>query len=344
VLKNSIVLVLLVVSLACKRDSSPAPASAGTPSGAPATAAPGASGVKPVPAQLPDVVAKVNDESITRSEFENAIKALEGRAGSPIPAERRDEVFRQVLDQLVSFRVLSQETRSRKLTVTEAQIDGELAPLRQQFPGEAEFVAALKQRGTTLEQIRNEARSNLLISQMMRNEIEPTISVQPKDVSDFYEQNRARFKQDETVRASHILIAAPEGSDDATKKKARAEAEAVLAQVRKGEQFDALAKKRSQDSGSAGSGGDLGFFGKGQMVPPFEAAAFALKKGAVSEVVESLFGYHVIKLTDRRAPRDLPFTEVEPQIRQYLRQQQQEQKSDAFVAQLKAKSKIEVFI
>lgn len=345
-IKTLFLLCLLIASIACQKTSTPPAPAAGTPpAGAANQTAPGAAGsVKPVPAQLPDVLAKINDESITRSEFENAVRNLEGRAGAPVPPERRDEVFRQVLDQLVAFHLLTQESRARKLTVPDAQIDAQLAQLRQQFPTETEFAAALKGRGMTIEQIRNDARSNLLVSQMMEKEIGSTISIDAKEISDFYEGNRERFKQDETVRASHILIRAPESSDDATKKKARADAEALLAQVRKGAKFDDLARKSSQDPGSAINGGDLGFFGKGQMVPPFETAAFALKTGAVSQVVESPFGYHVIKVTDRRPPRDLPLLEVEAQIRQHLTQQQQQLKSDAFVAQLKAKSKVDIFI
>lgn len=345
-LKKTAVLFVLACSVACQKTPTPPATTAGTtPAGAVDATAPGSPGAaKPVPAQLPDVLANVNGESITRAEFENAVRNLEGRAGAPVPAERRDEVFRQVLDQLVGFHLLTQEGRARKLTVPEEQIEAQVAQLRQQFPTEAEFTAALKGRGMTIEQLRDDARSNLLVAQMMDKEVGAAITIDAKEISDFYEKNRERFKQDETVRASHILIRAPENSDDATKKKARAEADALLAQVRKGAKFDDLARKRSQDPGSAINGGDLGFFGKGQMVPPFETAAFALETGAVSSVVESPFGYHVIKVTDRRAPRDLPLLEVDPQIRQYLTQQQQQLKSDAFVAQLKAKSKIEIYI
>ena len=147
--KNFVLFSLLAASVACKRSSTPpAPAATTAPAAASTGTTPsGAPAVKPVPAQLPDVVAKVNGEAITRAEFENAVRNLEGRAGASVPAERRDEVFRQVLDQLVSFHLLTQETRARALTVPDAQVEAQVGELKKQFPTDTEFINALKARG-----------------------------------------------------------------------------------------------------------------------------------------------------------------------------------------------------
>ena len=183
-------------------------------------------------------------------------------------------------------------------------------------------------------------RSRKLLDQ----EITPTVSVQDKDIKVFYDQNLERFKESDSIRASHILIAIPPNASATDKQQARAKADAVLKKVQNGADFAQLARTESQDRGSAENGGDLGFFGKGQMVPPFEAAAFNLKPGEVSPIVETQSGFHIIKQQEQRAARTTPLAEVNQQIAQYLRAQQGEEKTAAFVEQLKAKAKVELYV
>ena len=148
------------------------------------------------------------------------------------------------------------------------------------------------------------------------------VTVSADDVQKFYEQNKARFTSDEERRASHILIKAGADMSAADKAKAKAKAEALLAEARKNPAgFAELAKKNSEDPGSAANGGDLDFFGKGAMVKPFEDAVYALKKGEISNVVQSDFGYHVIMLTDLRGGQVRPFETVKGEIESELRKQ-----------------------
>jgi len=132
-------------------------------------------------------------------------------------------------------------------------------------------------------------------------------------------------------------------ADAATKAAARAKAENVLKQARAGADFAQLARTYSNDA-SAPRGGDLGFFPKGQMVPAFEAAAFALAPNQISDVIETPFGFHVIKVIEKRTAQSVPFGQAAPQIEQYLRQEQQQAKTKAFVQQLRAKGNVQVFI
>jgi peptidyl-prolyl cis-trans isomerase C len=167
--------------------------------------------------------------------------------------------------------------------------------------------------------------------------------VSEADAKAVYDKNPNEFKRPEMVRASHILARFPENADAAAKQKARAKIEGVLKDVRAGGDFAELARKHSED-GSAQAGGDLNFFAKEQMVPSFAEAAFALQSGRVSDIVETQFGYHIIKTTDRRAGGTVPFDEVKDQIAGYLRQQRQQEKTDALIEQLRAKAKIEVLL
>ncbi len=157
--------------------------------------------------------------------------------------------------------------------------------------------------------------------------IKKSISVNEQDVKSYYEQNVARLSGNEERRASHILINAPRDAPAAERQKAKAQAQELLAQVRKSpDQFAELAKKNSQDKGSAANGGDLDFFARGAMVKPFEDAAFSMKKGDISDLVESDFGYHIIQLTDIRAPKQRSFEELRAGIESDLKTQQAQRK------------------
>ena len=136
-------LIVVLVVCGCTRSSTEdaTPAAPGTESAAAqATPAP----PKPVPAQIPDVLARVNGEDVTKADFDRAVQALEARAGGPIPPEQRDQVLRGVLDQLIGYRVLVQETRTRNVAVPDAEVDARIGQIRGQFPSEAEFTQMLE--------------------------------------------------------------------------------------------------------------------------------------------------------------------------------------------------------
>ncbi len=153
--------------------------------------------------------------------------------------------------------------------------------------------------------------------------IRKTLVLNPDEVKSYYEQNASRLSGQEERRASHILISAPKTAPAAERQKAKAKADELLAAVRKSpDSFADVARKNSQDTGSATNGGDLGLFARGAMVKPFEDAVFAMKKGEISEVVESDFGYHIILLTEVKAPKTRSFEEMKEQIEADLAKQQ----------------------
>ena len=157
--------------------------------------------------------------------------------------------------------------------------------------------------------------------------VKKTITVNEADLKAYYEQNAIRLSGSEQRRASHILISAAKDLPAAERQKAKEKIDALLAQVRKTpDAFADLARKNSQDTGSAAAGGDLDFFGRGAMVKPFEDAAFSMKKGDISDVVESDFGYHIIKVTDVKTPQQKSFEELRPSIEADLRTQQAQRK------------------
>ncbi|HSW19631.1 MAG TPA: SurA N-terminal domain-containing protein [Ramlibacter sp.] len=161
------------------------------------------------------------------------------------------------------------------------------------------------------------------------------ITVNEQDLKTYYEQNVAKATGQEERRASHILVAVPKTAPQAERDAAKAKAEKLLADVRKSpDSFADLARKNSADTGSAARGGDLDFFARGAMTKPFEDAAFALKKGETSGVVESDFGYHIIRLTDVKTPVQRTFEQTRPELEAQLKKQQAQRKfaesADAF--------------
>jgi len=157
--------------------------------------------------------------------------------------------------------------------------------------------------------------------------VKKSIQIAESDLKAYYDQNAARLSGNEERRASHILINAPKSAPAAERQRAKAQADELLKKVRAApDSFAAVAKANSQDTGSADKGGDLDFFQRGAMVKPFEDAVFAMKKGDISEVVESDFGYHIIKLSDIKAPKQRSFEELRPSIESDLKNQQAQRK------------------
>jgi len=354
-----LIFVTLLAAAGCQKNqkadaSTASPASAVQPpaattapqpgSSAPGSAAPGAPAVKPVPAQLPEILARVNGEDVKKAELDMAVKTLEDRARSAVPPEQRDAVYRQVLDRIIGFHLLVQEARNRKIVAPPWEVDGQIDQIKKQFPTEDAFKQMLQSRGVTLERLRADTAETISVNEMLKAELEPKVKVSDAETKTFYDQNKARFRQEDSVHASHILIRVEEQADVATRAKGKAQADDLLKQLKKGAAFADLAKKYSQDPGSAPNGGDLGFFNRGQMVPAFDQAAFALQPGQTSAVVVTPFGYHIIRVAEAKPGRDLGYDEVKAQIADHLKQQIRDQKSQEFVDQLKAKGNVQIFI
>jgi peptidyl-prolyl cis-trans isomerase C len=314
----------------------------------PAAGAPGAPAApekpKPVPAVLPQVLAKIDGQPVGRDELESAVKDAEARAGRAVPPAERDAIYRGLLDRVILFRLLSAEAKVRGVVVTPQEVTERIAEIKKQFPSEADFQKELTRRHTTMAQLEDDQRRDILNAKTIQAEVAPRLTVTDEEMDTFYKANPDQFKEQEAVRASHILFGVAKDAAPAAKQAARTEAEGVLKRAKAGEDFAALAKQYSKDPGSAAVGGDLNYFPKGQMVPAFDAAAFALKPGEISNLVETEFGFHIIKMTDRRAGRVVPLAEVKDQLSNYLKQRKQQTLVEQYLLSLKSKYRVEVLI
>jgi peptidyl-prolyl cis-trans isomerase C len=330
--------VVLSISTACQKTPAAAEKDAvQTPTPAAQPPAP----PKPMPEVLPDVLARVNGEPVTKLDFDRLIKNMELSQG-PVPPERRDEVLRAALDRLITYQVMKQEAAARKLAVPDTDVDSRVKQMQGQMSPE-QFDKALTDRNTTTAQLRSDARADMMIDKMLEGEFAGIAATTESEAKDFYDKNPDKFTQGEAVRASHILVMANDQADEATKAKARTKIDGILKRVRAGEDFAKLAQENSDD-GSKAQGGDLGFFTRGQMVPPFDKAAFAMKPGEVSEVVTTQFGYHIIKMAERRDSTVMPYEKLQPQIQEFLTNQRKRERVNAFIEEAKKRARIEVLI
>ena len=298
---------------------------------------------KPFPAQLPDVLARVNGEDIKKADLEMLVRNVELSDGQIAP-ERRDEVMRDLLDQLIVHKLLQQETSARNIAVSDAEVDERLKLMKGQFTTTGDFEKALASRNMSEERVRADSRVEIAIKKLIDSETDAFLDVTDEDVRDFYQKNQDMFKRDEAVRASHILLKVDEKADESVRKKRRAEIDRLLQRARAGEDFAKLAKEHSEDQASAVNGGDLDFFARGRTTREFEEAAFALKTGQMSDVVTTKYGYHIIKVTDWRPPSVAPLEGITPQVRHHLVEQRFKGKVESLIAELKKKSRIEVLV
>lgn len=184
-------------------------------------------------------------------------------------------------------------------------------------------------KGPDIEEKMRDLKKRLIVEAFLKKKVETESHVSDADLQKFYEQNKDKFKTGDQIKASHILV------------KTEKEAKEILAQIKAGGNFEELAKKSSVDS-SAAKGGDLGWFGKGSMVPVFEKAAMALKEGQVSDVVKSDFGFHIIKLTGKRAAGVRPLEEVKEQIKGAIMPTKQQEIFQKIKEELKKSAKITI--
>lgn len=304
--------------------------------------------VKPVDeTKIPAVVAKVNGVDIKKTDLENAVETIKAQlqlVGQSVPGDRKDEMYRGLLDDLIATELLAQEAAAKKISVPEKEIDEFIQKFKDRFPSEEVFQRAIKEQGITETQLRSDVKKQISIKKLLDKEVLAKVAVDDAAVKKFYTDNPDKFQEPEQIHASHVLVGIDKDADDKKKAEARKEAEKVLADAKGGKDFATLAKEHSDDPGSKDKGGDLGFFPKGEMVPAFEEAAFKLKAGELSGIVETPYGFHVIKAIERKAGRTVPLAEVKDDVGGFLKERKAADVARTYVEQLRKKAKVQVFI
>jgi peptidyl-prolyl cis-trans isomerase C len=250
------------------------------------------------------------------------------------------------LDHLIVNKILEQMATPEERSQTKEQVDGAFADARAHAPSPEAFEQQIKASGMSLEQLRAQAVEEQLCRRVILRETTNHITVTDAEVKKFYDENSTKFEVPEQVRAAHILVSTldplthePLAADK--KKEKEKLANDLRARALKGEDFGALAKKYSEDPGSKDKGGEY-TFPRGRMVPEFEAAAFSLKTNQISELVETQYGYHIIKLLEKTPASKVALAEASPRIRDYLVGQAVKEELPAYTAKLKAGANVKL--
>ncbi|MEH6940245.1 peptidylprolyl isomerase [Bacillus sp. JJ722] len=234
-----------------------------------------------------DVVASVNGDPIKKDEVYDILVKQGGEV---------------VVDTLINNKIIEKEAEKEGITVSEKEIDKELNSFIEMYGGKDAFNAALEQSGISIDYFKQDIENFLKIEKLLK----PSIKITEDEKKEFFNQNKESFAQKEQVEASHILV-----EDEAKAKE-------VQKKLDDGEDFAKLAKEYSTDTSNAEKGGELGYFGRGEMVPEFDKVAFATKVGEISEPVKTDFGYHIIKVTDKKAAKEAVYEDHEEKVEKAL--------------------------
>lgn len=292
-----------------------------------------------------EVVARVNGERIYATDLSLGVARHEQMlmsSGQEPDAEKQDEYRSAALESLIENELLFQEAKSRGYAADLQAVDEQLQAISGQFPTQQMFDEALAQMSLTREGLRRDLERAQSVQKMIEESIEPQITVSAEEARAYYDGNPELFTDPERVRASHILIMVAPDAPESSHVEARLNLEELRRRALRGESFEELARKYSQDPG-AESGGDLGYFARGQMVQEFEQAAFALQAGEISGVVATPYGYHLIRLVDRQAAVPVSYERVEESLLGFLRQQRANEAVAELAKQLREKAKIKIF-
>jgi peptidyl-prolyl cis-trans isomerase C len=290
-----------------------------------------------------DVVVRINGVAIPRAELDRNMRPLLAKFGSAdaLSPEQRALVEETAKENLIRTELLYQLAMKQEIDDLEQQVEEQLAIIKSRSASEEEWNDALAKKGITSEGLREQLKRAIQINAFVENEVVSKIEITDAQLKAFYDEHPESFSKPESMRASHILIGIDAGAGAEEKEQAKRKADEILAQVKSGADFAELAESVSTCP-SAEQGGDLGEFERGQMVAPFEDAAFGLDAGAVSEVVETQFGYHIIKATAKSAAEVVPFDEVKDRIEKHLKAQQLQQQVLAKVEEFRKTSVIEL--
>ena len=286
----------------------------------------------------PGVVARVGERPITMEDFDRNLGMIKERyaeMGFKPEGAQLDELKKNVVDNLVEKELLYLESQSKDIAVDEDIVEEELDQIRNSFADAGAFNEAIQQMGYSIDFLKKEIHTNMAIQALLDQELAAKAEVSEEEIKAFYESRPDNFTTPEQIRARHILIGEDSGGLDRIKE--------IKASVAEGGDFEQLAKEHS-DCPSGQSGGDLGYFGRGQMVDAFEKAAFALEIDELSDIVETRFGYHIIKLEERRPEEVKAFDAVKADIETQLRRQKVSDQMQPYMESLQEKYPVEILL
>lgn len=294
-----------------------------------------------VPANL---VVDVNGHKMTNEQLKVEMEKRLSIMRDQIPKERlaevRENVRKHLINEFVTRNLLVDEIKRRNITATEQDVAQALEQLKDSLPQGVTIEELMKRNRVTQEEMKEEIRLGVQINKLVLASLEGKATPTDKEISDFYRKNRDKFNVPESVHVRHILVAKSAGDDEAAKAEKKTKIEDIRKSILAGEDFAQAAIKFSECP-SKQAGGDLGTFTRGQMVKPFENAAFSQKKGEIGPVVETDFGYHIIQVLEKNSSTTKGLdAEARQRIQVFLAKQKQQESFDRLLKNLRDKATV----
>jgi peptidyl-prolyl cis-trans isomerase C len=287
-------------------------------------------------------VAVVEGAKIYDRDLQMTIREMHRQFGDKESAKESPEALRRkALEQFVAVELLCQEGKALNLPEVDKQVEAMWTAAEKQAGSKEKFEEQLTKEGLMMDQARENIKKNIYVRAVISQKIQPLVKVSDAELEAAYQANLERYRHGEMIGARHILIQAPQEATEEQKKQAKEKIESVLKEAQTGKDFSELAKTHS-DCPSKTRGGDLGYFGKGRMAAAFETAAFALKEGEVSTVVETQFGFHLIQVYGKKPPGITPLPEVRQQVEAQVKSEKFQKTVNEYVFNLRQKAKIEI--
>jgi peptidyl-prolyl cis-trans isomerase SurA len=302
--------------------------------------------VSPSEAVVDRVVAVVNQEIITFSEVEKMSRSLQVEIQTEDRLERRErvqEIFRKVLEKLIEEKLIDQEAKKSGIKVTSKEVEGAIEEVKRRYAVDQEnFEKLLAAEGVTLETFKKEIEKQILRTKVINwaVKVEPTAG--EKELRDFYQKHIDRYRVNESYRISHILFPIPKDASLEQGREIRKRSQKVLERIKGGEDFGEMALLYSEDPSSRKDRGDMGYFKRGELLPALEKEALRLQVGEVSGVIRTEFGFHIVKLLDRKGGEPPPFEEIKEKVQADYYAREMEKAYLQFLSKLKEKSVIEI--
>ena len=290
------------------------------------------------------IAVTVNGIDILESEVEKLVRPqLDAMAkqNRQLPPNVAGQFRRHAMEQLIRERLLDGKIEQAKIVITDEEVMSQIEEIvSAQGLSLVEFVQTVERNGHGIEEVKQDLRKRLARNKFMQTQWAGKINVTEDEAKKFYDENPKKFDVPELVRVSHILITSEPGGDpNEAKAKAKAKTQDLLEQIRDGADLAELAKIHSVCP-SAPNGGDLNFFPRGEATPAFDKVAFELEVGQISDVVETEYGFHIIKATDRKDPGVITFEQAREKIIEQLTDEKQSEFTDEYLKKLKAEAEI----
>jgi peptidyl-prolyl cis-trans isomerase C len=294
----------------------------------------------------PDPVVTVNGSAISYDAYDREITQTRKqilRQGKPVTESQLLAIKTLILENMVDRELLYQESRKAGILVKTVEVEREYTALMGKYSDESEFNRVLKETDFTEETLKFQIEKTMARQKLIDRKILPEISVTEKEAKAFYDKNIDFYIKPEKVRARHILVQFDGKASEGQQQKALEKIKMIQDKIAAGEDFAALAEAYSECP-SGKNGGDLGYFTRGQMVKPFEEAAFSLNPGEVSPIVQSEYGFHLIKVLDKQSESLISYDEIKDKIVDLLQQWQLKKEIKHYIDKLRTDADVRYFL